>query len=190
MLVLEVGVSFSSLLVSDEWVRWCLCTSVSSTAGRERLAHSGWLLNSAVISDMVVYHVIAGLSVLSLVTASMTQFCSHPCSAYLEGTRSVVSWLVPCLLTVSCIVLEHYSALCCWVMLRWVSLSLTHTSCSWMSQAITFGCLVRFPFVLIFWVSWEAWLVPMDFPQRLGWYLSWTWGSVLCALMEDSGGVF
>ncbi len=29
--------------------------------------------------------------VLSLVTASMTQFRSHPCSAYLEGTRSVGS---------------------------------------------------------------------------------------------------
>ncbi len=28
---------------------------------------------------------------LSLVTASMTQFRSHPCSAYLEGTRSVGS---------------------------------------------------------------------------------------------------
>ncbi len=29
-------------------------------------------------------------------------------------------------------------------------LSLTHTSCSWVSQVISFGCLVRFPVVLIF----------------------------------------
>ncbi len=51
--------------------------------------------------------------VLSLVTARINQFCGHPYSAYIEETRSVVSWLVPCILIVSRLVQVHTQLCAC-----------------------------------------------------------------------------
>ncbi len=56
-----------------------------------------------------------------------------------------------------------------------------------MSQAITFGCLVRFSVVAIFCISFEAWLVPWIFPE-VGLIAFVDMGITFSVLlMEDSG---
>ncbi len=62
---------------------------------------------------------------------------------------------------VSCLVLVYTQYCACLCMFR---CHLPTRVALGLNQAITFGCLVRFPVVVIFWVSGETWLVPWIFP--------------------------
>ncbi len=86
----------------------------SSVVGRERLAHSGWLLNRCLSSLIwAVYHVITGLPFCSLVTARINQFCGHPYSAYIEELVQLSHDLFHVILIVSRLVQVHTQLCAC-----------------------------------------------------------------------------